>query len=165
MASEGNADVDRPAIPKPDSWLSKNIASTISVFTLVFSFLLFFYFVYLASMPNPVSPEVTASTAMVNDLTAQYAKATDPKERTQLLESLNMAQRALDNNLRIALDQKDQKGMMKDFVLYILGVLSSLITTVFGYYFGSSRSSAKKDDAFAKMVSDATSRPAEPPVQ
>ena len=37
-------------------------------------------------------------------------------------------------------------------MLYILGVLSSVLTTIFGYYFGSSKGSAAKDERMNEMV-------------
>lgn len=40
---------------------------------------------------------------------------------------------------------KEQRETMKDVILYVLGVLSSAITTIFGYYFGSSKSSSEKN--------------------
>jgi hypothetical protein len=34
----------------------------------------------------------------------------------------------------------------KDLVVYILGVLSAVVTQIFSYYFGSSQGSARKTD-------------------
>lgn len=39
----------------------------------------------------------------------------------------------------------------KEIVLYILGVLSAIVTQIFSYYFGSSQGSAVKSDMMQKM--------------
>ena len=47
---------------------------------------------------------------------------------------------------------KEQQSATKDFILYILGVLSSAVTTILGYYFGSSSSSAQKTEVLKAMT-------------
>jgi hypothetical protein len=42
-------------------------------------------------------------------------------------------------------------GMNKDIVLYMLGVLSTIVSQIFAYYFGSSAGSKAKQDQINKM--------------
>ena len=44
------------------------------------------------------------------------------------------------------------QGSTKDIVIYILGALSSAVTMVLGYYFGSSAGSKEKSDEMKKML-------------
>lgn len=75
--------------------------------------------------------------------TAQYAKAQD---------DLVLAQKVLDNARSVQDAVKEQQSATKDFILYILGVLSSAVTTILGYYFGSSSSSAQKTEVLKAMT-------------
>jgi len=43
------------------------------------------------------------------------------------------------------------KGESKDVILYILGVLSAILTQIYSYYFGSSAGSAAKSHTLANM--------------
>jgi hypothetical protein len=43
------------------------------------------------------------------------------------------------------------KGDSKDVILYILGVLSAILTQIYSYYFGSSAGSAAKSHTLAKL--------------
>lgn len=47
---------------------------------------------------------------------------------------------------------KDMKGVEKDIVIYILGVLSAITTQVCSYYFGSSIGSKTSSDTIRKML-------------
>ena len=49
-------------------------------------------------------------------------------------------------------EKQDQRTMVKDIMLYILGVLSSILTSIFSYYFGSSKSSSQKNDTLNMMA-------------
>lgn len=44
------------------------------------------------------------------------------------------------------------QGATKDIVIYILGALSSAVTMVLGYYFGSSAGSKEKSDEMKRML-------------
>ena len=44
------------------------------------------------------------------------------------------------------------QGSTKDIVIYILGALSSAVTMVLGYYFGSSAGSKEKSDEMKKLL-------------
>lgn len=46
----------------------------------------------------------------------------------------------------------DVQGSTKDIVIYILGALSSAMTMVLGYYFGSSAGSKEKSDDLKKLL-------------
>ena len=52
-------------------------------------------------------------------------------------------------------EKQDQRTMVKDIMSYILGVLSSILTSIFSYYFGSSKSSSQKNDTLNMMVKKA----------
>jgi hypothetical protein len=43
-------------------------------------------------------------------------------------------------------------SVAKEIMLYVLGVLSAILTQIFGYYFGSSRSSAEKTRAINEIL-------------
>lgn len=45
------------------------------------------------------------------------------------------------------------KGNTKEIVLYILGVLSAIVTQIFSFYFGSSQSSSLKNQTIQNMSS------------
>jgi hypothetical protein len=51
-----------------------------------------------------------------------------------------------------------EKGNTKEIVLYILGVLSAIITQIFSFYFGSSQSSKDKNQTIQNM-SEAKQQP------
>ena len=46
----------------------------------------------------------------------------------------------------------DVQGSTKDIVIYILGALSSAVTMVLGYYFGSSAGSKEKSDEMKQLL-------------
>lgn len=48
----------------------------------------------------------------------------------------------------------ERLGTNRDILLYILGVLSAIVTQIFSYYFGSSSGSKAKGDDIARMVED-----------
>jgi hypothetical protein len=46
----------------------------------------------------------------------------------------------------------NKTGMQKDIVVYMLGVVSTLVTMVVGYYFGSSKGSSDKSKMIEKQL-------------
>lgn len=50
-------------------------------------------------------------------------------------------------------EKMDKLQGAKDIVLYIMGVLSAIISQIFSYYFGSSRGSAMKSETIDKLKS------------
>lgn len=60
----------------------------------------------------------------------------------------------LDANGKVQMTAKIN-GTQKDIIIYILGVLSAAVTQILGYYFGSSQSSAKKQDTINTAMQQA----------
>lgn len=125
---------------------SQNIAPILAVIALVMSFGLFLYFVWQVNQPIDYLVKLQDLYAKLSLLRIELAKTQDPvlveafkREEATLLGMIE----AFKTGMELV---KDQRGAMKDFILYILGVLSSIVTTIFGYYFGSSSSSARKDE-------------------
>jgi hypothetical protein len=51
----------------------------------------------------------------------------------------------------------NKTGMQKDIVVYMLGVISTLVTMVVGYYFGSSKGSSDKAKVIANQLNGSES--------
>jgi hypothetical protein len=55
-------------------------------------------------------------------------------------------------------DANPENQVAKEIMLYVLGVLSAVLTQIFGYYFGSSRGSAEKSRTIDSLVEKETER-------
>lgn len=143
-----------------ESSLARNTAPILAIGTVILTFFMFFYFVNLVSSPSKESLLFCGAAKALTDAETRFsqlssskteradiAKFTEArKERDKLKIQLSVAREAAD-------DAKERRGMIKDFVLYILGVLSSALTTIFGYYFGSSKGSSDKTTALNAIAS------------
>lgn len=148
-----------PPPPSSDSWLGKNMAPIIALITIILTFGMFVYFVSMANTPTPESKEYQSLHKSLLESKRKFSQissaTTSPKEfalKDELKKEINMLCTQIITAKDAADDAKDRRGMVKDFVLYILGVLSSALTTIFGYYFGSSKGSAVKTEALNAMA-------------
>jgi len=136
--------------PLPEGWISGNISSMLAVVTVLLTFVMFVYFVQVSRWGVNSDDIRHLRLAQEQALTAQAKLDALPDEdkdnRTRLKKDLDTAQIQVSAAKYVLEATKDQGGVTKDFVLYILGVLSSILTSIFSYYFGSSRSSSKKDE-------------------
>lgn len=140
-----------------ESWLSVNIRPLLAVITVVFTFAVFVIFVWLSKTSAKeleafLVPKQLAAEAAQKPTAAKKSK-TDTKEPVKL-ETAGMAGGAPTQagTLKDSMEARERLRMEKDFILYILGVLSAALTTVFGYYFGSSKGSAEKSAALTQIA-------------
>lgn len=129
---------------KRESWLSQNIAPMLALVAVIGTFWMFQYFIKTAS--TPVSGNESAEISLLEQKIKNAELKKRPDEEIQKFKDLLVNAKS---NQEVS---RAQRSMVKDFILYILGVLSSLITTIYGYYFGSSRGSASKDDTMKQMA-------------
>jgi len=151
--------------PHVESYLAKNTGPILAILTVLLTFGMFYYFVDLTCRPSKESVESHRIGLALSDVESRFAQFSSAKpgsaeavRRDELrrergkLRTLNVVA------TEAAADAKERRGMVKDFVLYILGVLSSALTTIFGYYFGSSKGSSDKTSALSGIASKATPR-------
>jgi predicted NBD/HSP70 family sugar kinase len=142
--------------PPPESWLSRDIAPILALLATVATFLMFFYFVQVAR--GPVEEARAYSLAQLK-LERMKSSASSAATK-EVFDSDVKALTASADRAKLDLDEaKERLGMLKDFVIFILGVLSSTLTTIFGYYFGSSKSGLKKDEAMQGIAERVSQKP------
>jgi hypothetical protein len=165
-----------PAAPPEESGFlvrfSKHIAPILALMALLLSFGLFIYFIYMMNQPITYLSDLKDRYQELNkiELEIQDLSASQAAGRDQLVEQAQVKLRQKQADLKAVITAlsdgkeliREQRGAMKDFVLYILGVLSSLVTTIFGYYFGSSSSSSNKDKALHAALQSNTAAGAPP---
>ncbi len=149
--------------------LTKNTGPVIAIGTVLLTFIMFAYVVHLASTPSKESIELRCAEKVLADADARFAQASSSKSLKMVPGMLEELRKERDlrklqagNAKEAAEDAKERRGMVKDFVLYILGVLSSALTTIFGYYFGSSKGSSDKSTALSRIASRKPQPPNEP---
>ncbi len=145
---------DQQELAYNDTWLGKNTTPIIALSTVFLTFWMFWYFIHIANTPNKEVRNLYLAqqkydTAVLN---LQNANKNEPekvitanKEVSNTFDVISSAKADLE-------ESKEQRGMVKDFILYILGALSSILTSIFNYYFGSSKSSANKDDTLHEIA-------------
>src|ERR1039457_173239 len=166
-ASDNTPKDDTGASSRKESWLSKNTGPMLAIGTVILTFIMFGYFVHMASTPSKESVELRCSAKILADADARFAQASSsnngrmvPGMKEELRNERDKLKIQASNAKEAAEDAKERRGMVKDFVLYILGVLSSALTTIFGYYFGSSKGSSDKSTA---LNTSATRTPPQSP--
>jgi hypothetical protein len=142
-----------------DTWLIRNTGPILAIGTVVLTFIMFAYFVCLTNKPSRESLELRCAATALADAESKFSQISSAKTGKIAPVKREEARKERDNlkiqvsNARLAVDEaKERRGMMKDFVLYILGVLSSALTTIFGFYFGSSKGSSDKSKALNKIA-------------
>lgn len=142
---------------KEEGWIGVNVAPLLALVTVLCTFFLFWIFIQEVKSPTIDKLEQQKVEAryqkQFNEVVQQLQTidSMKPEERQLLIEELQSLKEGLDKVRTNFDDSKEQRGVVKDIILYILGVLSSIITSIYSYYFGSSRSSAKKDEAISDM--------------
>lgn len=141
----------------PESWLGKDIKPILAVGTVILTFGMFYYFVNLACTQSKESVQYNCTVKALTDVEARFAQLSSSKAEPAKQEEVRRMRDRLKIQVTIAKeaadDAKERRGMVKDFILYILGVLSSALTTIFGYYFGSSKGSSEKTTALNTIAS------------
>jgi hypothetical protein len=159
---------DTGASARNESWLAKNTGPILAILTVLLTFLMFGYFVCLANKSPKEVVELRNVAKSLVDAETKFAQVSSSKTERAVPGKLEGVRKERDK-LRIQAgyakeaseDAKERRAMVKDFVLYILGVLSSALTTIFGYYFGSSKGSSDKNALIAtqnpqQLPTDAT---------
>ena len=161
------------------SWLGTITRPLLAIGTVLITFFLFWYFVQVVN--GPVQEIQGVNTAQRNfdfaqsELDAassslQKADAGKPEEKKKLEDAvaakrkmLGESKAALGNAKATLEASREQRTTTKELILYILGVLSSALTTILGYYFGSSKSSTDKSNTLSEIVkTTGRAQPAKP---
>jgi hypothetical protein len=151
---------------KHDTAFGKLAGPILALSTVFATFFLFGYFVFIT---NSHSQEINDVNACLRDMALYQhkldeamspAKSADakagsaPAEKKISDEEIKIITNSLANTkincdyAKASLDTaKDRQSTMKEIILYVLGVLSSALTTILGYYFGSSKGSSEKNHA------------------
>ncbi len=130
---------------------ARNIPPILALITVLLTFFMFWYFIHIAD--NPVQEIKTLSFVQQKyDTAVEKFKNEDADRKEQARKELDNLQQDVFHAKADLEELNARSAMVKDFVLYILGVLSSVLTTIFGYYFGSSKSNSKKDDTLIEIA-------------
>lgn len=148
---------------KRDTLLGKVTGPVLALVTVLLTFGMFFYFVWVSSRP---SVEINNLNACMRDMAVAQQQLDAVKNPIKNPEAkpgtANIAQQNSEDELRNKLAHskilcdyakatldtvKERQATMKEIMLYVLGVLSSALTTILGYYFGSSKGSSEKNHA------------------
>jgi hypothetical protein len=129
-------------------WYNKAITSFLAVLTVGLVFFMFWKSVSITSTPAATGSLEQAKYRMDSLLTTKWPDST---KAIQAVTQLEMASRAKETAQQIVDLHKEQRSTQKEIILYILGVLSAVLTQVYSYYFGSSRGSARKDETISKL--------------
>lgn len=150
------------------TWLGTITRPLLALGTVLITFFMFGYFIQVAN--GPVQEIQGLNTAQRNfdfaqgelDTANSLLQKTDPgkPEEKKKLEDGAAAKRKMLDEARAALGNakatlevsREQRTTTKELILYILGVLSSALTTILGYYFGSSKSSADKNSTINEIA-------------
>jgi hypothetical protein len=139
-----------------EGWIARNIAPVLALLATVATFAMFGYFVHVARGPLKETHAYNEALMQLNlekDIALKNIAASAPA--SQIAADKANIENKTANVGRAKLDLDDAKerlGMLKDFIIFILGVLSSTLTTIFGYYFGASKSGLKKDEAMQAIA-------------
>ena len=158
-----------------ESWISRNISPILALVTVILTFIMFGVFIYVIMFPpeeeikavaaaegkyeKALQVEVVDSTrqAISNAAKGKLSKIDSTRQTggQNLKEDLRFYKNKVVYAKTALKEKQDQRTMVKDIMLYILGVLSSILTSIFSYYFGSSKSSSQKNDTLNMMVKNA----------
>lgn len=120
-------------------WLADNVAPLLAMLAVMSTFALFVVFINIVRSPFDQAERIAFDVAQKNYESALANKDQSNEKKIEVLkEGATYAKAVLDG-------AKERHSTVKEIILYILGVLSSTITTIYGYYFGSSKSSSNKD--------------------
>lgn len=132
----------------------------LALLTVILIFALFIFFVNVVSTPRK---ETMEACALVTELTAaetRFKQLSTAKKADSDLTTYAAARSERDRLRKLtelvgksAEEAKERRLMVKDIIMYILGVLSSALMTILGYYFGSSKGSAEKTTTLNAIAS------------
>ncbi|MEI7708285.1 MAG: hypothetical protein WCI90_08445 [Chlorobium sp.] len=167
-----NPEKQKQASDQVDGWFSKNISPILAFVTVILTFFMFGFFIFI--IMNPPNDEIRA----VSSAEQKYETARIDSTRQATVNKLNVKSSKIDSTrqkgeeglkdepivlrhkvayAKAALEEKQgRRTAVKEIILYILGVLSSILTSIFSYYFGSSNSSAKKNDTLNTLAKNAS---------
>ncbi len=138
---------------KEDSWIGANVSPLLALVTVIMTFMMFWGFIQVMKTPVRETGKLYSAQDKYDTALSKLQKvdSTQIEERMRINEEIKVLQENVAYAKAALEESKEQRGVVKDIILYILGVLSSTITTIFSYYFGSSKSSAQKDDTLNEM--------------
>lgn len=160
---------------KHDTLLGKVTGPVLALVTVLLTFGMFFYFVSVSSTSSPEVKDLNACMRDMALLQQQLDAVKSPiKNPEAKAGTTNVAQKDPEDELKnklahskilcdyakSALDTvKERQATMKEIMLYVLGVLSSALTTILGYYFGSSKGSSEKNHALNAIATQIDKQP------
>ena len=122
-------------------WYNKAVTSFLAVLTVLLTFFAFYQMTDRFEKPAVAVEKVAKAQQTLDDL----LNSKEPLEKVKAAQAnLETAQKMLDAD-------KDRRSSQKEIILYILGVLSAIVSQIFSYYFGSSKGSARKDETIAQL--------------
>ena len=137
-----------------ESWISRNISPILALVTVILTFIMFGVFIYVIMFPPEEEIKAVAAAEGKYEKALQV-EVVDSIRQTggqNLKEELRFYKNKVVYAKTALKEKQDQRTMVKDIMLYILGVLSSILTSIFSYYFGSSKSSSQKNDTLNMMA-------------
>lgn len=150
------------------AWFGTITRPLLALVTVLITFFMFGYFVQIASGPvqeiqglNTAQRNFDSAQGEMDAANSSLQKADPSKiDEKKKLEDEAAAKRKMRDEARAALGNakatlevsREQRTTTKELILYILGVLSSALTTILGYYFGSSKSSADKNSTINEIA-------------
>ena len=169
-----NPEKQKQASDQVDGGLSKNISPILALVTVILTFITFGVFIFVLKVTPSDEIKAVSSAEEIYEKASKLAivdstrQATEKKLHVKLSKIDSTRQKTREEGLkedkqflknkvayaRTALKEKqDQRTTVKEIILYILGVLSSILTSIYSYYFGSSSSSAKKSNTLNDTLS------------
>jgi len=137
-----------------EGWLARNTGPLLAIITVLMTFGMFAYFVSLANSPSKESANLRREQQALKRVESKFGEISSSKTERAVQGKLSEARKERERTrMRVshameeAEDARDRRGVMKEYIMYILGVLSSALTTILAYYFGSSKGSADKSTA------------------
>jgi flagellar basal body-associated protein FliL len=135
-----------------DSWLAMNTRPLLAIITVLMTFYMFIYFVCMANKPTRESADLHKAQQQLRQVDTKFSNISSSKAERAVTGRLDEVRKERDrfrlkvsNAAEAAEDARDRRGIVKEFIMYILGVLSSALTTILAFYFGSSKGSSDKN--------------------
>ncbi len=145
---------EQELLPDHEGWLARNTGPLLAIITVLMTFGMFAYFVCLANSPSKESANLRREQHALKQVESKFGEISSSKTERAVVGKLAEVRKERERSrMRVthameeAEDARDRRGVMKEYIMYILGVLSSALTTILAYYFGSSKGSADKSTA------------------
>jgi hypothetical protein len=137
-----------------ESWLARNTVPLLAIITVLMMFYMFGYFVCLSNSPSKESADLRKAQHALTRVESKFSEIRSaqtasgaPVRKEEVRKERDRSRKRVSTAMEVADDARDRRGVVKEFIMYILGVLSSALTTILAYYFGSSKGSADKYSA------------------